>query len=306
MDLWRITAWVIAFTLPPLSLQADNLTDGLAFCQAPQASGAPICHLQTCPCAPGEVSLKRFEDNSGAPALCACSTPQASRHQTRQKAVKACEEYRRTQRQSCFISRADCPRGFETLAEFSDETGNRFTACRDNRNKQPRRVVAGLPQEQQLVQYQLLIDSLESKRQGSPRSLPQATIQALNNYFHGVSLSSLSLVNTHALSKGCFSDCERIFCADEGQIAAWTDPEKPLISHLLLHQIAHGERCEREGGRDRFVSNWFRHLPDDVYQKLLAGEPIDAERIHFAMYMESHADLRAEGLCRRLPGCRME
>lgn len=305
MDLWRITAWVIALTLPPLTLHADNLQDGHAFCQAQQA----LCHLQPCPCNPDEINLQRFEDSSGAPALCACTRQRVRRHQTRQQAVQACEEYRQIHRQPCFISRGDCPRGFKALAEFNDDSEYRFTACRDNRHEQPRHAAVnlhGLAQEQLLAQYQQLINSFESKRQGSPRSLPQATIDKLSNYFRGVPLNRLTLIKTGALSQGCFSDCERVFCADDGHIAGWTDPEQPLISHLLLHQIVHGERCEHEGGRERFVSHWFQHLPDDIYLRLRDGEPIDANRLHFAMYMESHADLRAKSLCRRLPGCRME
>jgi hypothetical protein len=309
MDLWRKTTWLLALTLLPVALPADYLQDAQAYCQYQLTTGAPYCHLQPCPCSPGDISLKRFEGTADRPALCACTTPQARRHQIRQQAVEACKDYRRSQRKSCFISRGDCPRGFEVLAEFSDESGNRFTACRDDRHEQLRQKSAdlrGLPRDELLAQYNQLIATLESRLVGPPKSLPQRSVDTMSGYFPGPLLKRLTLLNTQSLTQGCFTDCQQIFCADDGQIAGWTDPDHPHITTSLLHQIVHAERCEREGGRERFISNWFEHLPDDVYEKLLAQEPIDASRIHFAMYMESHAKIRAASLCRRLPGCRQE
>ncbi|MGD9163598.1 MAG: hypothetical protein PVF13_02440 [Chromatiales bacterium] len=309
MDLWRKTTWLLALTLLPLALPADYLQDANAYCQYQLRTGAPYCHLQPCPCGPAELSLKRFEGAPDRPALCACTTPQARRHQVRQQAVEACNEYRHTQRQSCFISRDDCPRGFKVLAEFSDDTGNRFTACRDGRHEQRTQKpshLRGAQKEELLAQYDQLIASLESQRIAPPQLLPETTIDTLSGYFPGFPLNRLSLKRTRALSQGCFTDCMQIFCADDEQITEWTDPDNPRITRNLLHQIVHGERCEREGGRERFIIHWFQHLPDDIQEKLLASEPIDAERIHFAMYMESHANIRATSLCRRLPTCRKE
>jgi hypothetical protein len=309
MDLWRKTTWLLALTLLPIALPAEYLQDAHAYCQYQLTTGAPFCHLQPCPCGPGEISLKRFEGAADRPALCACTTPQARRHQIRQQAVRVCNEYRQSQRQSCFISSGDCPRGFEILAEFSDETGNRFTACRDSRHEQPRPKATdllGLTKKELLAQYGQLIASLEAQRVGSPQPLPETTIDTLSGYFPGFALKRLSLKRTQALSRGCFTDCMQIFCAENGQIAEWTDPDHPRITRNLLHQIVQGERCEREGGRERFVTNWFQHLPDDIQENLLASEPVDAARIHFAMYMEGHAHMRAASLCRRLYACREE
>ncbi len=309
MDYWRITTWVLTFLLSPSPLLADSLQDAIAYCQSQQAGAATPCHLQPCPCNPGQETLKRFEEANGNPPLCACASSLARRHTLRQQAVEVCDEYRRDQRQPCFISRGDCPHGFEALADFSDDSGYRISACRDSRNEQPHLQIAnlrGMSRDQLLAQYDLLVSHLESRLVGPPKPLPESTLDALNGYFPGYPLNRLSLMRTRALSQGCFSDCNRIFCADNGQIAMWTNPEHPRINRNLLHQIVHGDRCEQEGGRERFVAHWFEHLPDDVYQKLQANAPIDADRIHFAMYMESHADNRAESLCRRLHDCLMQ
>ncbi len=308
MDLWRFSAWAILMALP-LSLPADNLPAGLEFCHSRQAIGVTPCRLQPCPCNSGEVTLQQFDEATDAPALCACTLPQAMRHLTRQQAATACDEYSLSQRQPCFVSRSKCPPGFTPLAEYSDDYGNHFIACRDGRHEAPAPTaydIRDLPREQLLDQYHQLIASLESQRIEPPKQLPSAVVDVLQSQFRGFPLSRLSLRNTRALSHGCFSDCDRVYCADDGRISRWTDSEQPQITRYLLHQIVHAERCEREGDRDRFVSRWFQHLPEDVLQRLDAGEPIDAERVHFAMYMENHANNRADGICRLLPNCRAE
>jgi hypothetical protein len=119
----------------------------------------------------------------------------------------------------------------------------------------------------------------------------------------GVSLNELRFTHTTALSQGCFSDCKQIYCADPKAIELWTRKEAPIIDQQLLHQIAHAERCQLQGGRDRFVTLWYRYLPAQTQQELSNGEPIDADNIHFAMFMEQQAEHRAETICRRLANC---
>ena len=308
-DLWQIILCITALVLPQFSLIADDHQISRDYCQAKLATGMPPCHLQPCPCGPGEETLRQFEHAAGSAPICACRSPLVLRYQTRQRAVAACDSYRREQRQSCFISRGECPRGFEVLAEFSDHTGNRFTACKDGRHQQPRypsQGLHGLSYSQLLQQYERLVTSLDSQRVGEPQTLPQSTIESLTPYFPATSLSSLSLIHTKALREGCFNDCERIFCAAEVPMESWLDSKQPLVTRKLLHLIVHVENCNRAGGRNRFVDRWFRHLADDVMQQMQAGEPIAAGRLHYSMYMESHADNRAENLCRQLPACRME
>jgi hypothetical protein len=133
--------------------------------------------------------------------------------------------------------------------------------------------------------------------------LPEQTLKTLRDSFPGNIVNHLSLIRTAALSQGCFTDCNRIFCADDGRIERWTHTQQPLISRELLHQVVHAVHCEREGGRESFVRRWFQHLPDDIHARLQANLPLDAERIHLAMYMEAHANNRAETICRRLPTC---
>jgi hypothetical protein len=307
MNFLRQSIWAMVFTLLSPALLADNLQEARAYCQSQLASGEPPCHLQPCPCTPGDTTLERFSQTHETPALCACRSSQAARLRARQQAAEICNDYRHRQHQSCFISRGDCPPGFEPIADFSDDAGNSFSACRDIRNTRRKTHAAnlrGLTTDALLAQYDQLIATLESQRIDHPKPLPQPTIEALVRHFPNVPLKRLTLTTTRALSQGCFTDCTQIFCADDKQIAEWTDNDNPRITRNLLHQILHAERCVREGGRERFVANWFEHLPDDVYQQLQDGKPINAERIHFAMYMESHAINRADSLCRHLYGCR--
>ena len=301
MKLWRTMTWVLALTLTSLPLAADRHQALEALCQEQAASGQPPCHLQPCPCGPGQITLKRGESG-----LCACrSAPEARRH-TRLKAVARCNEHRQNKRQSCFVSRGDCPNGFEALERFSDPLGNRFTACRDNRHEQTGRELASaqrLVGQDLMSQYRQLISHLEAKRIGQPAVLSAQTRESLRDAFPGNSVNRLSLIRTQALSQGCFADCERIFCADDGQIERWSRNQNPVIGRELLHQIVHAVHCEREGGREGYVRRWFQHLPDDVHSRLQADLALDAEQIHYAMYMETHAANRATALCRRLTGC---
>jgi hypothetical protein len=231
------------------------------------------------------------------------------RYQTRQQAVAACDDYRRSRRQSCFISRGDCPPGFAALAEFTDTAGNRFTACRDDRHQQPRPAnqgLYGLSQSELLQQYERLVARFDTQRVAEPEPLPRSTIDRLALYFPASLLEGLSLTRTKALREGCFNDCERIYCAADGPVAPWLDAQRPLVSKQLLHLIVHVESCHLTGGRQRFIERWFRHLPDDAAQRMQAGEAIAAGRLHYSMYMESHAERRADSLCRQLPACRMQ
>jgi transposase len=309
MELWRITTWVLALALAPHTLPADTPQAIETFCHNQAAAGEPPCHLQPCPCNPGDVTLKRIEKGPTGTAQCACRSALAERQNTRRKAVAACDNHRRSMRQSCFVSRDDCPRGFEALESFSDRNGNRFSACRDSRHKQAAHDPASRrrPSDQALLpQYNSLIEWLESKRVGLPLALPQQSLETLRNSFPGDAVNRLSLIRTGALEQGCFTDCDRIFCADDGRIERWTDKQQPLISRELLHHIVHAVHCEREGGRNNFVKHWFQHLPDAVHARLQAKLPLDAEQIHFAMYMETHANNRAKALCRHLPDCEGE
>lgn len=301
MKYWRITSWVLALALTSPPLFADDHQEMRALCQNRTTAGAAPCHVQPCPCNPGEVTLKQSESG-----LCACRSLQDERQHTRFKAVERCDKHRQSKRQSCFVSRGDCPRGFEALESFTDRSGNRFTACRDNRHEQTGRELTTphRPVEQDLLsQYSALISRLESNRIGRPAALPEQTLKKLRDTFPGNSINHLHLIRTSALSQGCFTDCNRIYCADDGQIGRWTHSQKPLINLELLHQVVHAVHCELEGGRENFVRRWFQHLPDDIHSQLQANLPLDAEQIHLAMYMETHANNRATAVCRRLPGC---
>jgi hypothetical protein len=305
MDLGRTRTWLLAITLAhfPIYTNADVLQDSFEFCRKQNLTDADACHIQPCPCNPAYKTLAKFSDPGGGFTLCACGSPQRSRQHTRQLAVETCNKYRIEYRQPCFISRGNCPQGFEALQTYVDSADTKFTACRDKRHEQPKPDRRALPA---MVEYDQLISILKKARQGAQHSLPTSTIEQLSPYFRGTVLNRVTFTHTKALSNGCFSDCEHVYCASAETIDSWTRPQNPLLSRLLLHQIAHAESCEREGGRERYVSHWLRYLPDAVRQKLLAGKSVNADEIHFAMYMERHAEKRAERLCLTIPGCRME
>ena len=305
MKLWRNRTWVLLLLCMPLYLPATSLQEMEAFCQAQSPTGEPACHLHPCPCSPDEVTLNRFQPGPEGKALCACRSALVERQKTRHKAVEICDKYRQKRHQTCFVSSGDCPRGFDAIESFSDRNDNRFSACRDSRHQQTALVSSKpyLPSEPELLsQYKTLISRLEAEQTGTPLSLPLQTRQTLSGSFPSQTLR-LSLIRTQALKQGCFTDCNRVFCADDGRVERWTDTQAPLINRDLLHQLVHAVHCTREGGREGFVKHWFQHLPDNVHESLQTNKPIDAEQIHFAMYMETHANHRADALCRHLTAC---
>ena len=198
------------------------------------------------------------------------------------------------------------------MQRYTDGADIQFFACRDRRNEildAGANQVAVMRSQSNIPvmeQYRDLVSALEKGRQGSEHELPPATISELSPYFHDLPLHDLTFTQTQALSSGCYSDCEHIYCADSEEITDWTRAQNPLLTRDLLHMIIHAESCEREGGRERYVSHWLRYLSDGVQQQLLQGKAVDASQIHFAMYMERHAEIRARNLCLTIPGCRME
>jgi hypothetical protein len=196
------------------------------------------------------------------------------------------------------------------IAHFSDSTGPGFTACRDKRHERPTRLGQtgnrlNARYRQLLEQFDRLASEIEKQQTGAPSHLPKASLESLSAFFSGIDLNRVTLAHSKALANGCFTDCRQIFCAREEQVDAWTSPDAPIVSINLLHQLAHAERCEIQGGRDRFVQIWLRHLPEAVFTALKRGDPIDTDQIHYATYMESHASNRAESICRRV-GCVIE
>jgi hypothetical protein len=226
----------------------------------------------------------------------------------RQMAVTVCNDYRETNRLPCFVSRKACPRGFEVIEHFSTNHGVSFSACRDKRHERPSRLgrssnrLGGTNNQPLLKQFDRLINEIQTQRSGASSKLPKASREKLSLFFSGLDLSRIELAHSRALKHGCFTDCRQIFCANKDQVDSWTHPDTPVLSTNLLHQLAHAERCEIMGGRDRFVQAWLRHLPDEVLNALKRGDPIDTDKIHFTMFMESHAETRAESICRRV-GC---
>jgi hypothetical protein len=225
----------------------------------------------------------------------------------RQMAVTVCHDYRETNRLPCFVSRKTCPSGFEVIQKFSNSAGPSFSACRDKRHERPpRHGTAGnrfnTRHQQLLKQFDRLTREIEKQQTGASSHLPKASREKLALFFSGIDLSSITLAHSKALANGCFTDCRQIFCAQKNQIEAWTNPDTPIVSIKLLHQLAHVERCEIQGGRERFIQIWLRHLPDAIFTALKHGNPIDTAQVHYAIYMENHASNRAESICHRL-GC---
>ncbi|MCU7795785.1 MAG: hypothetical protein KZQ75_01505 [Candidatus Thiodiazotropha sp. (ex Myrtea spinifera)] len=304
--------WICLFilALAQLPAWADIRQQSLAFCREQALSGPADCHLQPCPCNAGEKTLKTFTDPSDGTAFCACRSQMGSDRAFRRQAADACNKHRAHKHESCFVSRGDCPRGFEALATFGDKATASFTACRDYRHERPQKPNDlanldhhALQQESTMDQYRHLTDALTKGRKGESSSLPNHTIERLAHHFRSIPLDALTFTHTNALTNGCFSDCDQIFCANAKTIDQWTRIQNPVISLQLLHQIAHAESCRLQGGRHRFVPRWYQHLPDKAHQQLRQGEPVDTRQIHFAMFMENQAEHRAESICRRLVTC---
>lgn len=299
----------LVLTMPPLTAESGQAALDLCLTRAHQ--GDTDCRVHPCPCYENEIVIQAFDADGSTAPLCACSSQRQARLSNRQLAVAACDEHRRDQRRPCFISRNDCPRGFEAIAIYGDNPGTRFIACRDQRHERPTGDpgqgidLRSLRAEELIDHYNRIVDLMKDQSSGEPRALPKSTLERLQPFFPGYDLKQVTLVPTAALAKGCFTDCDKIFCAEDGTVDQWSG-DSATINRLLLHQIVHSQNCERLGGRERFALHWFQQLPDEVFEKLRAGHPVSADRIHYAMYLESHADGMADGICRSLPGCQAD
>ncbi len=293
------------FYLYALLISLSLSTSALAEGNACREFAGRDCQLRPCPCQAGEITLKVMPDPTTGHSICSCGKQSDSPLSLRRNAAESCHRHLVEQHESCFVSRGNCPKGFESIASFTDQDGEGFSACIDLRYRQAkaeRSVKAQSPSEA-IEHYDRLTDLLKRSGEGGSHPLPDHSIKMLSRHFMGVSLNELRFTHTTALSKGCFSDCKQIYCADPTTIEQWTRKQAPIIDQQLLHQIAHAERCQQQGGRDRFVTLWYHYLPAQTQQQLSEGEAIDADNIHFAMFMEQQAQHRAEAICRRLAGC---
>jgi hypothetical protein len=288
-----------------LSLASQALADSNACGEFAERD----CQQRPCPCQAGEITLKVMPDPRTGHSICACGKQSDSPLSLRRKAAERCHRHQVEQHESCFVSRGGCPLGFEAIASFTSPVGEGFSACKDLRHNHAKAEHSAQSKRLQqnpseiMQQYNGLIELLKRKGEGGSQPLPDHSIERLYRHFGGISLRTLRFTHTKALSQGCFSDCQQIYCADRQTVDQWTRREAPIIDQQLLHQIAHAERCQLQGGRDRFVSLWFRYLPAETQEELNKGEAIDADNIHFAMFMEQHAEHRAESICRRLADC---
>lgn len=306
--LHRLALSLILVSAGPLTA-AEAGRAAFDFCRARAQQGDTDCHIHPCPCHESEATLQIFDPGGKAVSLCACSNQREARFNNRQLAIAACYEHQQDQHRPCFVSRSDCPRGFETIASYGDTPGTRFIACRDQRHRRPPRgpPPAGtdthaLNPQELLDHYNRLTTFMLERKTGSPQALPKAIVERLRPFFPGYDLGRIRLIPTAALASGCFSDCDRIFCAGDRPIVRWSD-EPPRISRQLLHQIIHSEDCEWQGGREHAVTRWLRQLPDEVFEKLRSGQAVSADKIHFAMFGERHTQYRADAICLRLPEC---
>ena len=240
--------------------------------------------------------------------LCISSAGFADRYtetrSNRQMAVTTCNDYRESNRLPCFVSRNKCPRGFEVIQRFSNTPGASFVACRDLRHERPaitnRATLTSTKKQELLQHFSQLVSQVQQRRIGEPLHLPKPTLDKLSSFFSHIQLDKVTIHRSEALEKGCFTDCQEIYCSSNERLDNWIDPKSTRIPSGLLHQLAHAERCEIKGGRERFLLAWLRHLPDELLTTLEQGKPIDANRIHFVMYMERHAKNRTESICRRI------
>ena len=239
----------------------------------------------------------------------ALSLPAAADHHkesrsNRQKAVTVCNDYRVKNRLPCFVSRNRCPLGFEVLERFNQAPGTEYLACRDLRHERPATMQQkrGVTDKRQrlLQQFDQLVERAVDSTVGATISLPESTLNKLSTFFSQISLEKITIHRSQAISKGCFNDCQKIYCSAEEPINAWIQPDAKQISTNLLIQVAHAERCEIQGGRERYITNWLRDLPASLLDKLQQGSGFDASKIRYAKYIEAHARNRAKSVCRRM------
>ncbi|MES9833553.1 MAG: hypothetical protein ABW139_15060 [Candidatus Thiodiazotropha sp. DIVDIV] len=222
----------------------------------------------------------------------------------RQKAATTCNDYRLKNRLPCFVSRNRCPNGFEVLERFNTAPGAEFVACRDLRHERPATVsrATTISSQKRLLsqQFNKLALLAQKGQVGESYHLPKSTQKTLSTYFSQISLDKITIHRSKAIETGCFNDCQRIYCSLKEPIDHWTKPNTAQIAASLLHQVAHAERCDIQGGRERFITNWLRSLPDEVINSLEQGSPFDASQIHYENYIERHAQNRTESVCRRI------
>ncbi|MEJ2620944.1 MAG: hypothetical protein P8163_11925 [Candidatus Thiodiazotropha sp.] len=232
----------------------------------------------------------------------------ADRHKetrnNRQKAVTVCNDYRVKYRLPCFVSRNRCPIGFEILERFNQVPGAEYMACRDLRHERPRNQQQNKMHNNKrqilLKQFDQLVNRASEAQLGEAARLADSTLSKLSNFFSQISLEQITIHRSQAISRGCFNDCQKIYCSANEPVSDWIRPDAKQISSRLLIQVAHAERCEIQGGRERYISNWLRELPETLLENLQQHKGIDATQIQYAKYIETHAKNRAKSVCRRM------
>jgi hypothetical protein len=194
--------------------------------------------------------------------------------------------------------------GFEVIERFSTTPDSTYVACRDLRHERPavifRSKAVNSKKRERLQQFERLVNQAQSQQIGAATQIPKSTRRKLSTFFSQISLEKMTIHQSRAISKGCFNDCLRIFCSPEEPIHLWVDPKTKTVAATLLHQVAHAERCEIQGGRVRYITNWLRELPEAVLDDLEQGLPFDASLIEYAGYIEAHAKNRTESVCRMM------
>ncbi len=235
-------------------------------------------------------------------ATCSFAEPTFQNRSNRQMAVTECSDYRERNRLPCFVSRNKCPYGFEVIAQYSEGWGAPFLACRDSRHEHPttRDIVRHPPHQRQEIvgQFQQFVERVQARQKGQAKPLPERIYQQLGTYFQQLRLERVSVAVSDALSKGCFTDCQQIYCAAGEPLTH--DPEQASIPYELLLQLAHLERCEVQGGQQRYLQSWLREVPEQTLSALQEGKSVATDQLQFAAYLESHANNRAESVCRRV------
>jgi hypothetical protein len=177
-------------------------------------------------------------------------------------------------------------------------------ACRDLRHERPanQKPNKTLNDKRQIVlkHFNQLVERASETQLGETARLADSTLNKLSTFFSQISLEQITIHRSQAISRGCFNDCQKIYCSADEPISDWIRPDAKQISSRLLVQVAHAERCEIQGGRERYISNWLRDLPATLLENLEQNNSIDATQIRYAKYIEAHARNRAQSVCRRM------
>jgi hypothetical protein len=142
------------------------------------------------------------------------------------------------------------------------------------------------------------------------RRLPYEIKQKLTPYYSGRLLEGIRYGESRTLviADNAMTDCHNIyFPSDSGMIrivenGLLFDKKHRDELHWLLHELAHSQQCETQGGRDAYAKIWFGDLTATTLTQLITDPRNVNDRVlHDAMPMEKAAEQKAVEILKKIP-----